>query len=470
VRDSAFHDGQEGAVAILGHMEVVGCHFNGTRTAIELLYAEGRIVDTLVEDCSDVSVVLSFVGYNVDEPDFEMSNVTIMDGAEAALDVDSVQGLTVSDLTIEGCGDGINVASSSIAFTDVLITGSTQCRPAGCSYVATGTGILAETSELLLTNVTIVGSNGPAVSSYWSYVNATGSSFKDGNASGLLMVYSMPHLEDCEISGNALWGIESLGWTFEPEDLGVLTWGNDLADVRLNMTINVKVEDQEGKWLSHAQVTASSGDESVGPYLTGFEGSTQTYELPILEWTDGGARVEYNPWTFTVVYGDYTNATQVDLELGLGQITLTVEVLRADLTVQAVTSPRRVARDEETTISAMVVNVGNTTSEETVLTFYYRDSNGFQRVIGETILGPIEPGKSDQGSTEWAPAVRGKYTIVAFVDVDDKLDEENDDNNRAERELTVDDGSESAPGPGAAMMLTVLVLAGLASTASRRRR
>ncbi|UCC93278.1 MAG: right-handed parallel beta-helix repeat-containing protein [Thermoplasmata archaeon] len=468
VVDSYFYDGQEGAVALLGYMEVARCHFDDTRTAIEILYAEGRIVDTLVEGCADMSIVLSFVGYASVEPDFEFDNVTVRNGAEAALDIDSTGDVTINNLTIEGCGDGINVASSRVTFVDTTITQSTQCRPWGCSYKATGTGILVETSAVELVDVTITESNGPAVSAYWSYVNATRSSFVDGNASGLMLVYSAPTLEDCEISGNAWWGIESLGFDFEPEDLGT-SWGNDMADVRMNMTINARVTDHEGKWLSHAQVTAVSGEIAVGPYTTGFEGSTQTYELAIVEWTDGGASVDYNPWTFEVVYGDFSNSTEVDVKLGLGQITLVVEVLRADLVIQDMSAPRETNRDAQTRIGAVVANQGNNTVESVILTFYYRDVNGFQRVIGETRVGPIAPGEKDEGFITWAPDTRGEYAIVAFVDVDDLVDEEDDDNNRAEQDMTVNGESENAPGPGAMMVLAVIGLALLASTVSRRR-
>ena len=467
ITDSYFYDGQEGAVALLGYMEVERCHFNSTRTAIEVLYAEGRIVDTLVEDCADMAIVLSFIGYAAEVPSFEFDNVTVRNGAEAAVDIDSSGGIILSNLTVEGCGDGINVASSEVTFRDVLITGSTQCRPWGCSYKATGTGILVETSALQLINVSILGSNGPAVSSYWSNVNATSSNFKDGNASGLLLVYSAPSLDQCEVSGNAWWGIESLGFDIDPEELDA-TWGNDLADIRMNMTINVKVVDHEGKWLSFAEVTAKSHDLTVGPYTTGFEGSTQTYELAILEWTDGGDTVDYNPWTFEVVYGEFTNGTSVVVQLGVAQIILHVQVLRADLVIASMSSSKEVDWGTQTRIGAVVGNVGNHTVESVILTFYYRDANGFQRVIGETRLGPIAPGGEDEDSFNWGPDTRGEYTIVAFVDVDDLVDEEDEDNNRAEREMTVNGDSASAPGPGALMAIAVIALAGLASIAARR--
>ena len=468
ITDSYFYDGQEGAVALLGYMEIERCHFNSTRTAIEILYAEGRIVDTLVEDCADMAIVLSFIGYSAEVPSFEFDNVTVRDSAEAAVDIDSSGGITLSNLTVEGCGDGINVASSEVTFRDVLITSSTQCRPWGCSYKATGTGILVETSALQLFNVSIVGSNGPAISSHFSYVNATGSTFKDGNASGLLLLYSAPSLDQCEVSGNAWWGIESMGFDIDPEELDA-TWGNNLADIRMNMTINARVVDHEGKWLSFAEVTAKSHDLTVGPYTTGFEGSTQTYELAILEWTAGGDTVDYNPWTFDVVYGEFTNGTDVVVQLGVAQIILYVEVLRADLVIASMSSPKEVDRDAQAEIGAIVENVGNNSVESFILTFYYRDANGFQRVIGEARLGPIPPGEKDEGVITWAPDTRGEYTIVASIDVDDKVDEEDDDNNRAERDMTVTGRSSNTPGPGALMALAVMALAGLASVVARRR-
>jgi hypothetical protein len=469
VVDSYFFDGQEGVVALLGYIEVARSHFNETRTAIEVLYAEGRIVDTLVEGCADMSIVLSFVGYDSPDPLFEFDNVTVRDGAEAAVDIDGTGGITLSNLTVEGCGDGINVANSRVTFRDMRITGSTQCRQWGCSYKATGTGIMVETSAVELFDVTIIGSNGTAISAYWSFINATRSTFKDSNGSGMMLVYSVPNLIDCDISGNKWWGIESLGFDFEPEELGA-TWGNVLPDVRMNMTINAKVVDHQGKWLSHAEVTAKSTGVTVGPYTTGFEGSTQTYELPILEWTDGGAVVDYDPWTFEVAFGDFTNSTEVEMRLGLSQVILIVEVHRADLYISDMKSAEEVNYGTRTNIRATVSNSGNFTVEDVVLTFYYRDDNGFQRVIGETRVGPIAPGEDVEGLVTWSPKKNGDYTIVAFVDVDDMVDEEDDDNNRAERAMVVDGQAESAPGPGALMALLVMTMVVVASAASRRRK
>ena len=469
VTDSYFYDGQEGAVALLGYMEISNCHFEETRTAIELLYAEGRIVDTLVEDCADMAIVLSFVGYAAEVPRFEFDNVTVRNGAEAGVDIDSSGNLLLSNLTLEGCGDGINVASSTVTLRDTLITGSSQCREWGCSYKATGTGILVETSGVDMYDVTIEGSNGPAVSAYFSYINATRSTFRDSNVSGLLLVSSVPILDECDVSGNGLWGIESLGYDIDLEELDA-TWGNTLADIRMNMTTNVKVVDQEGTWLSQAEVTAESGDVVMGPYISGIFGSTPTIELAIYEWTDGEGNLDFNPWTFGVVYGVFTNSTDVemDMQLGIGQVTLVVEVLRADLVIEELRAPSEVDRDEKATIRATVGNVGNNSVESVILTFYYRDANGFQRVIGETRVGPMEPGGSDSGSITWTPDTRGDYTIVAVVDVDDRVEEEDNDNNRAERPMDVNGEGSEAPGPGALMVLAVLALSAMASVAARR--
>lgn len=468
VVDSYFYDGQEGVVALLGYLQVMGCHFNSTRTAVEILYAEGRIVDTLVEDCSDMAIVLSFIGYSSEEPRFQLDNVTVMDSAEAAVEIEGSSDLLLSNLTVLGCGDGLNIATSSVILRDVLITGSSQCRPWGCSYSATGTGVLLETSTVDMFNVTIDGSNGPAVSAYFSSINATGSRFVDGNRSGILMAYSFLDLFDCQVSGNAWWGVESLGYDIDPEELDA-EWGNERADIRMNMTINAQVQDQDGQWLAHAQVTASSHDLVVGPYPSGVFGSTPTFELAIVEWTDGVGQLDYNPWTFDVAYGDFSSSTDVNVVLGLGQITLVVEVLRADLVVRDLKAPRQVDRSGRATISAVVANVGNETMDSVILTFYYRNIDGFQRVIGEVTVGPLSPGESEGGQVVWVPDARGDFTIVARVDVDDRVDEENEDNNLAQRELTVRSESSDAPGPGALMALTVLGTAAMAAATTRRR-
>ncbi len=460
ITDSEFKGGTVGALAILGYLEVVRCEFNNVSTGVELIYAEGRVVDVLVEGPYNVGIILNYVGYSAETPRFEFDNVTIARGTEAAIDIEGSD-IQLSNLTIEGCGNGVDISTSTVILRDALITGSTQCRPYGCSYTATGTGIALETASIEMFNVTIDGSNGPALSSYFSLINATSSAFINGNVSGLVMVYSAVNLHSSVISDNAFWGIESLGYDIDPEELDV-TWGNGLADIRMNMTINVKVWDDHGMWLSHADVTATSSDVTVGPYTTGFGGSSPTFELPLYEWTHGTEGYSFNPWTFTVVYGEFHNATEVDLVLGLAQIDLIVPVPRADMVIAGIKAPDTIAPGEVASISATVKNDGNFTLESAVLTFYYRDDNGFQRVIGDTSVGPIAPGESEEGAITWTPDIEGMYTIVAFVDVDDDVDEENEDNNRMERELEVsDEGGNGIPGPGVLVALAALAAVAL---------
>lgn len=460
ITDSEFEGGDVGALSILGYLEVVRCWFHNLSTGVELIYAEGKIVDVLVENPYDVGIVLNFIGYSAETPRFEFDNVTIVRGTEAAIDIESSD-IMLTNLTIEGCGNGLDISSSTVVLRDALITGSTQCRPFGCSYTATGTGIALETASIDMFNVTIDGSNGPAISSTFSLINATSSRFINGNLSGLLMVYSAVNLHSSAIRDNAFWGIESLGYDIDPEELDVI-WGNGLADLRMNMTINVKVFDDHGMWLSHADVTATSSGVTVGPYTTGFGGSSQTFELPHYEWTDGASDHSFNPWTFTVVYGNFDNATDVDLVLGLEQIDLIVPVPRADLVIDGIKAPGNIVPEEVATIRATVTNSGNHIVDNAVLTFYYRNADGFQRVIGETSVGPMAPGESEEGSVNWIPDIEGKYTIVAFVDVDDDVDEENEDNNRMERELEVSEESGSGlPGPSALVAVAALVVVAL---------
>jgi hypothetical protein len=106
-----------------------------------------------------------------------------------------------------------------------------------------------------------------------------------------------------------------------------------------------------------------------------------------------------------------------------------------------------------------------------VLTFYYRDENGFQRVIGETNVGPLAPGESEDATVRWTPVSEGRYHVIAYVDVDDDVDEEDEGNNDLEREVEVtgDDGG-GLPGPGTLLALVSLAVAALLVSTFRRRR
>ncbi len=472
VTDSEFIGGELGVVALLGFMEVRNCHFKDLSSGVELLYAEGYVEDVVVDDPYDVGIVLNFVGYSTDSPRFRFDNVTVRRGTEAAIEIEASGPIELSNVTIEGCGDGFDINTAIVTLRDVIITGATQCRPVGCSYRATGTGVYIESSTVHLHNVTIDGSNGPGLTAWFSEVYTHGSAFLDGNASGIMLIYTWVTLDGCEVSGNARWGVESLGYDLDVDSMDA-TWGNTLADVRKNITVNARVYDQNGKWLSHADVTATSGDVTVGPYRTGFEGVAPTFELPLSEWTDGAADHDFNPYTFLVEYEEFSNSTQVDLVLGVGQISLYVEVPRADLRVINIKVSETTPPNEEVLIGAIVINQGNYTVESAILTFYYRDENGFQRVIGETAIGPLEPGMPVDESVPWTPTTKGDYYIIAYIDVDDDVDEEDETNNNMERMIEVtDEANGGLPGPGALLALAAFALGALllSSSMGRRRR
>jgi hypothetical protein len=470
VRDSEFNGSMSGVMAVLGYIEVVDCTFEDAQTAISYLYCEGEIRNVTVVGAIDEAIVLEGIGFFADEPRFELDNVTIHDGTEAALVIEDSYELVLTDLTILGHGDGINARTASFTLSDSLISGSSQFCAAGCSYTATGTGILLESAIAELYNVTIVGSNGPAVTASYSIINATDSSFSDGNVSGFLLVYAQLRLDGCEVSGNAAWGVEALAYYGELDDLDA-TWGNGLADVRLNMTTNVKVFDQDGSWLSHAEVTAKSGQMQEGPHLTGFGGSTATFELAVDEWDEDDGMFSFNPWTFEVVYGDFSNSTEVEVVLGVGQVNLYVTIPRADLEIESMKVPEPVRWGERTNVAVVVVNSGSHPVDGAVLTLYYRNENGFQRVGGEETIPSLAPGDSTEVTISWNPPEEGSYTIIAHADVDDRVEEEDDDNNFLEQDIQVEGEEDgSIPAAGALASLIALVMLATLSVPSRRRR
>ncbi len=467
--DSNFEQGTVGVLVFMGDVHVTRCEFLNTTTAIEFLYAEGSLTDLLVENCWEASIVLNYVGYDVDTPDFTFDNVTVLNGVNEGIHVENSANITLSNVTVVDCGDGIDVISSAIEVVDSVIRGSTQCRPQGCTSSASGVGMLLETSWVEIQNVSVEASHGPGASTYFSVLYATNSRFVDGNVSGILMVYGDLALDRCEVSGNTLWGVESLGYPVDPAEL-TGTWGNTLADIRLNMTTNVKVVDQTGMWLSHANVTATSGDVVIGPYTTGFGGSTQTFELPILEHTYGGTELDFNPWTFEAVFGEFSDTEVVDLVIGLAEVIINVSVLRPDLQVQEMSVPGKVGPDETVTVRATVVNAGNHSAGAAILTFYYRNDAGFQRVIGETRLDPLEVGGTAEGSVEWTMDIEGDYVIIAHADVNDEVDEEDEENNRLEHSTEVAEGGGDTPGPSALAAVAATIVAAVLVSALRGRR
>ncbi len=467
VLDSTFVGAGDGVMAFLGHLEVAGCTFTDVSTAIELLYAEGIITNVLVDGFYGKGIVLNYVGYGAEDPEFAFDNVTLRDGWDTAVDIEACSDITLVGLVVEDSGEGVHLVNSEVSIVDSRITELVTC-PVGCDGVASATGVVLETSSVDLEGVDILGCQGPAISSYFSYINATSCNLSDSWASAVVLVYSVLSMSDCVVTGNAWWGVEALASFLDPEELDG-TWDNALADVRMNMTINVEVVDHTGMWLSHAQVTAVSDGTSVGPHTTGFGGSTPTFELPIYEYEFGVGNHSFNPWTFQVEYNGFSNTTEVDLQLGLGQITLVIPVPRADLVVETMGVPRTREPGTEMRLRATVANVGNFTVDSAILTFYYRNEAGFQRAIGETAVGPIAPGESEVGAVEWVPLEEGTFTIVAFVDVDDLVDEEDEDNNRMERELEIREEEGGIPGASAAMAVIATALAALVAIAISRR-
>ena len=470
VEDSTFDGGSTGVLALGGVVDVVGCTFDGTITATELAYNKGSIVRCVATNCTGVAFSLSVLDSGASDPEFTMDHVTVRDGDEAAVAISECGKLWLTNLTIQRCGDGVSVSGSTVHLVDSRITNTKQCNEQGCSTSATGTGIWLETTILWLENTTVTGSDGPGVFAYYSDVHASRSRIVDGNGSGLIIVYGGLGTEGCTISGNRLYGLDVLGYPVPLASQGAV-WGNGKADVRLNMTLTAKAVDDKGATLAHANVTATSHGTTVGPMRTGFVGTTASFELTVHEFTYPASSVSFSPWAFTVSYGGFTNTTAVDLDAVTGEVTLVVGVLRPDLVVEGLKAPKTLAQDRRTTLRATVRNAGHYQAEKVVLTFYYRNSAGFTRVIGELNLGTIAAGATKEGSANWTMEAVGDYTVVASADVDMKVEEESEGNNAQEAPVEVtlkDEGG--IPDPGALLAVAAIVAVSAVAVLAFRRR
>jgi hypothetical protein len=469
VEDSSFSGGSTGVLALGGTVDVVGCSFDGTITAVELAYCKGSIVDCLAANCTSYSLSLSVLDSGAPTPEFTVDHVTVRDGDEAAVSISDCGSMWLTNLTIERCGDGVSVSGSTVHLVDSRITDAKQCTDPGCNTSATGTGVWLETTILYLDNTTVTGSYGPGVFAYYSDVHAVRSRIVDGDGSGLIIIYGGLATQGCAISGNRLYGLDVLGY---PVPLGSqdAVWGNGRADVRLNMTLTAKVVDGKGATLAHANVTATSRGETVGPMHTGYVGSTSSFELTLFEFTYPASNVSFSPWAFTASYKGFTNSTAVDMGTVTDEVTLVVNVLRPDLVVEGLKAPKTLVQDKRTTLRATVRNAGHYQAEGVVLTFYYRNSAGFTRVIGEVKMGTIAAGATREGSANWTMEAIGDYTVVASVDVDMKIEEESEGNNSQEApvELTLKDTG-GIPDPGALLAVAAIVVVSTAALWGLRR-
>ena len=470
VEDGTFTGGSTGVLALGGVVDVAGCAFDRTITAMELAYLKGSIVGCLATNCTGYSISLSVLDSGVAVPEFTVDHVTVRDGVEAAVAVSECGDLWLSNLTIERCGDGVYVSGSTVHLVDSRITGASQCAEPGCSTAATGTGIWLETTVLWLDNTTVTGCDGPGLFTYYSDVHAKGSRIVDGNGSGLIIIYGGLETQGCTISRNRLYGLDVLGYSV-PLASQDAVWGNGRADVRFNTTLTATVVDAKGASLAHANVTATSRGETVGPMLTGFVGTTASFEITVFEFTYPASNVPFSPWTFTVSYKGFTNSTAVDLATVTDSVTLVVDVLRPDLVVEGLKAPKTLAQDKRTTLRATVRNVGHYLAEDVVLTFYYRNSAGFTRVIGEVDLGTIAAGATKEGSVNWTMEAIGDYTVVASADVDMKIEEEAEGNNAQEApvEITLKDEG-GIPDPGALLAVAAIAAVSAVAVLALRRR
>ncbi len=464
VIDSTFVGGSQGVIAFGGRTDVLNCTFDGTSVATELYYSQGSMVGNVAEGCTEDSYIFIGIPTSATGDAFVFDRNVARGGFESGVFVHQCQELAITNLTVEGCGNGVTAYGSIISVADTLITGVTECQPTGCSYRATGTGIDAESTIATLDNVTVEGSNGPGMRLYYSNGHVNSSSFVDGNHSGIVVTYGDLDLSDCEVAGNRLYGIDVHGFEVAPGSLDA-EWGNGLADIRFNVTIVVRVVDAEEKWLYHANVTCASGDLSLGPFETSFAGTTSAFQLTLYEFTYPDQNSSYDPWDLTASYRGFTDTTEVLVRDAGTEVVLVVNVLRADLVLEELKAPKTLEKGGTATISAKVANRGDHAAEDVVLTFYYRNEEGFKRVIEEVSLGTIEPGGTADGSVEWTMDETGLYTVGATVDVNDEVDEKEEDNNDESSLVEVEE-EEDTPGPG--VLLALLALA--AAVVLRRRR
>jgi len=420
--------GAEGVLTYAGVIDLEGCTFDGPETGLSVQLSRGRVVNCTVEGTTGTGYALSALDSAALAPRFTFDRDVARGCAEAGVLVMDCGDVWVTNATLEHCGNGLYASGSRVHMADSTLDSSTACTDESCDSRADGTGAWLETSILWLERCTITGSAGHGVVAYYSDLHATGSSIVDGGRSGVYLIYGGIALDGTAVARNSAFGLDVLGYAVDLVGLDA-TWGNGRADVRYNITCTAKVTDQYGTTLSHANVTASSHGETVGPLLTGFVGTTAPMELCVFLYTFPSTNVSFEPWSFVTGYTAFSNTTQAELPEDGGVVVLVVQVQRPDLVVEGLKAPKSLTRERKVTLSATVRNAGAYAAEDVVVTFYYRNSAQFTRVIAQLELGTLAPGASVPVKATWTPDAPGEYTIVASVDPDDDIEESSEANN-----------------------------------------
>ncbi len=463
MRDVELVGGADGLLCYGGSVDIEGLVVTGPRTGVELQLTSGRIVGSSVEGCEDIGFSLSALDNAAMKPDFEFKdNVARNCQLNGVLVVDCGD-VWLDRITVDRCGYGLYLSGSRVHVVNSTVDGSVGCDDPSCDSRADGTGAWLETSILWLEGSTISRSAASGIVAYYSDVRASGSGVVDGNASGIVVINGGLALEGCQVSNNALYGVDVFGYAVPVASLDA-TWGNGRADVRYNVSVTVEVVDQDGALLRHAFVNASSHGTTVGPYQTGFVGTTAPMELTIFEYTYPTTNVSFDPWKFTVEYSGFTNDTELAVPAQGGKIVLHIDVPRPDLVVEGLKAPKKVERKDRTKLEATVTNQGRHPATGVRLTFYYRNTAGFTRVIAEVDLGTIAPGASRVAYANWTMEAPGDYTVVASVDVDDRIEEQEEGNNDRESpvEVTMRSDEMSRTGEAVLFIMVIILLVGIA--------
>jgi len=461
MRACRMEGGSEGVLAYSGVIDVEGCTFDGTATGLNAQLCRGSVVNCTVEGTTETGFGLTSLDSAALRPRFTFDRNVARGCVEAGVLVMDCGDVWVTNATLEGCGNGLYASGSRVHMADSTIDGSAACTDTSCESRADGTGAWLETSILWLERCAISGSAGHGVVAYYSDLSATGSSIVDGGRSGVYLIYGGIELLDAVVARNSAFGLDVLGY---PVVLATLdaAWGNGRADVRYNITCTARVTDQEGATLAHANVSGSSHGESVGPLLTGFLGFTAPMELCAFQFTFPSTNVSYEPWSFNASYKGFSSITAAELPEDGSEVVLVIEVQRPDLVVEGLKVPKELTRERKVTLSATVRNAGVHPAEDVVVTFYYRNSAQFTRVIAQLELGTIAPGASVPVKATWTPDAPGEYNVTASADPDDDIEESSEDNNEMARAVEVAMEPESlAESPVLLVVIVTALVAGL---------
>jgi hypothetical protein len=329
-------------------------------------------------------------------------------------------------------GDGGRFFYSNIYLNGDRISSNDRndCSTGACSSAESGKGLLAEDTNISMSNVEISSNSDDGLIAYHSNIDVQNSTFSDNLGNGIIGYYSEANLMNNIFGNNQNYGIQWMYTSLELDETNTFPENNGIGRIILEWDVIVDVMDSYGDMVSQATVEFEGNDISYSmDSISGIaKMSVAEYEID-----NNGLLIGYNPYNITakkIALWDgieYSNSTIMEIRDNT-MMNISIPLKKPDLKVDSISFSETPKIGKEVKIKIKISNIGDAAANNVSIIVTQKDSLGKTTVVNKTTAS-VNLDDETELSVAWIPEQEGDASVKAVVDNTKNINELDEDNN-----------------------------------------